>query len=225
MVGRAHTDQHTWALGDTEAFRCFGGVPGRPVPDNLKTKGDKPGRLPPADSTSRTPKSLPVRDSFWSGWTFIPLERMPAEALLCATNVAVSAPVRPLDGAKPLSVVEAVEAESLLPAAGRAVRAGQMVVGDGRPGQPRQGRPYSLHGALRTGRTPRRRPLRRVTVQTFHGGRAGQDASGLVTDRTARHWAPAGTQPERVPDPSVPTLSPWDTHSRSSSLRPAARSA
>lgn len=56
-----------------------------------------------------------VRDSFWSGRQFTSLEHMQAEALLWATNVAGQRQSRPLGGAKPLSVFEAVEAEALLP--------------------------------------------------------------------------------------------------------------
>ncbi|WP_354670751.1 hypothetical protein [Streptomyces flavofungini] len=37
-----HMDQHAWTLAHAEAFRFFGGVPRRLVPDNLKTGVDKP---------------------------------------------------------------------------------------------------------------------------------------------------------------------------------------
>ncbi|GAA3377362.1 hypothetical protein GCM10020367_52750 [Streptomyces sannanensis] len=43
----AHMDQHAWTLAHTEAFRYFGGVPRRLVPDNLKTRVDKPDLYDP----------------------------------------------------------------------------------------------------------------------------------------------------------------------------------
>ncbi|GAA1238038.1 IS21 family transposase [Streptomyces rhizosphaericus] len=135
-----HMDQHAWTLAHAEAFRFFGGVPRRLVPDNLKTGVDKPDLYDPKINRSYAelashygtlvdparaskPKDKPrverpmpyVRDSFWSGRTFTSLEHMQAEALLWATNVAGQRQCRPLDGAKPLSVFEAVEAPAMLP--------------------------------------------------------------------------------------------------------------
>ncbi|UUU18993.1 DDE-type integrase/transposase/recombinase [Streptomyces sp. DSM 40750] len=37
-----HMDQHAWTLAHAEAFRFFGGVPRRLLPDNPKTGVDKP---------------------------------------------------------------------------------------------------------------------------------------------------------------------------------------
>ncbi|MEV6029475.1 IS21 family transposase, partial [Streptomyces sp. NPDC052036] len=135
-----HMDQHAWTLAHAEAFRFFGGVPRRLVPDNLKTGVDKPDLYDPKINRSYAelatyygtlvdparaskPKDKPrverpmpyVRDSFWSGRTFTSLEHMQAEALLWARNVAAQRQCRPLGGAKPLSVFEAVEAKALLP--------------------------------------------------------------------------------------------------------------
>lgn len=135
-----HMDQHAWTLAHTEAFRFFGGVPRRLVPDNLKTGVDKPDLYDPKINRSyaelasyygtlvdparaskpqdkpRVERPMPyVRDSFWSGRTFTSLEHMQAEALLWATNVAGERQCRPLGGAKPLSGFEAVEAKALLP--------------------------------------------------------------------------------------------------------------
>ncbi|MGW6790818.1 IS21 family transposase [Streptomyces chartreusis] len=135
-----HMDQRAWTLAHAEAFRFFGGVPRRLVPDNLKTGVDKPDLYDPKINRSYAelasyygtlvdparaskPKDKPrverpmpyVRDSFWSGRTFTSLEHMQAEALLWATNVAGQRQCRPLGGAKPLSVFEAVEAKALLP--------------------------------------------------------------------------------------------------------------
>lgn len=39
--------QHAWTLTHTEAFRFFGAVPRRLVPDNLKTEMDKPDLYDP----------------------------------------------------------------------------------------------------------------------------------------------------------------------------------
>jgi transposase len=136
----AHMDQHAWTEAHAEAFRFFGGVPRRLVPDNLKTGVDKPDLYDPQINKSYAelasyygtlvdparaskPKDKPrverpmpyVRDSYWSGRTFTSLEHMQSEALLWARNVAGQRQCRPLDGAKPLSVFEAVEAEALLP--------------------------------------------------------------------------------------------------------------
>ncbi|MEU2718795.1 IS21 family transposase [Streptomyces sp. NPDC007205] len=136
----AHMDQHAWTQAHVEAFRFFGGVPRRLVPDNLKTGGDKPdlydpkinksyaelasyyGTLVDPACTSK-PKDKPrverpmpyVRDSYWRGRTFTSLDHMQAEALLWARNVAGQRQCRPLSGAKPLSVFETVEASALLP--------------------------------------------------------------------------------------------------------------
>lgn len=42
-----HMDQHAWTEAHAEAFRFFGGVPRRLVPDNLKTGVDKPDLYDP----------------------------------------------------------------------------------------------------------------------------------------------------------------------------------
>ncbi|WP_251830814.1 MULTISPECIES: hypothetical protein [unclassified Streptomyces] len=42
-----HLDQHAWTEAHVAAFRYFGGVPRRLVPDNLKTGVDKPGLYDP----------------------------------------------------------------------------------------------------------------------------------------------------------------------------------
>ncbi|WP_457456966.1 IS21 family transposase [Streptomyces sp. TE5632] len=102
-----HMDQHAWTLAHVEAFRFFGGVPRRLVPDNLKTGVDKPDLYDPQVNKSYAelaayygtlvdparaskPKGKPrverpmpyVRDSFWSGRTFTSTEHVQAEALL-----------------------------------------------------------------------------------------------------------------------------------------------
>ncbi|MEW2121489.1 DDE-type integrase/transposase/recombinase [Streptomyces sp. NPDC005474] len=101
-----HMDQHSWTVAHVEAFRYFGGVPRRLVPDNLKTGVDKPDLYDPQINKSYAelatyygtlvdparalhPKDKPrverpmpyVRDSLWSGRQFTSLEHMQAEAL------------------------------------------------------------------------------------------------------------------------------------------------
>ncbi|EST17936.1 IS21 family transposase [Streptomyces roseochromogenus] len=136
----AHMDQHAWTQAHVEAFRYFGGVPRRLVPDNLKTGVDKPDLYDPKINKSYAelasyygalvdparalkPKDKPrverpmpyVRDSYWRGRTFTSLEHMQAEALLWSRNVAGQRQCRPLGGAAPLAVFESIEAPVLLP--------------------------------------------------------------------------------------------------------------
>ena len=63
-------------------------------------------------------------------------------------EVAGQRACRPLDGAAPAAVFAAVEAEALQPLPAQAVRAGDVVDGEGRPGHPRQGRQDDLLGAV-----------------------------------------------------------------------------
>ncbi|MEU5539710.1 hypothetical protein [Streptomyces sp. NPDC020362] len=217
-------DQHASTETHAEAFRFFGGVPRRLVPDNLMTGVDKPDLYDPRIDNSYAelasyygtlvdparaakPKDKPrveqpmpyVRDSYWSGRTFTSLEHMQAEALLWARNVAGQRQCRPLDGAKPLSVFEAVEAEAPTSSAVRAFRAGQVVEGNGRPGHPHQGRPHPLLGALETDRTPCRRPLHRRHGADLPRGRAGQDSRRPGTGQTHRQERPPARE-DRFPD-------------------------
>ncbi|MFE7587892.1 IS21 family transposase [Kitasatospora sp. NPDC057512] len=135
-----HMDQHAWTQAHVEAFRFFGGVPRRLVPDNLRTAVDRPDLYDPKINKSYAelaayygtlvdparaakPKDKPrverpmpyVRDSFWSGREFTSVEQMQAEALTWSTGTAGRRQCRPLGGASPLSVFEAVEAKALLP--------------------------------------------------------------------------------------------------------------
>lgn len=135
-----HMDQHAWTQAHVEAFRFFGGVPRRLVPDNLRTGVDKsdlydpkinksyaelatyygtlvdPARASHPKDKPRVERPMPyVRDSFWSGRQFTSIEHMQAEALTWAKNVAGGRHCRPLEGAAPMAVFEAVEAQALLP--------------------------------------------------------------------------------------------------------------
>jgi Integrase core domain len=135
-----HLDQHAWSEAHVEAFRFFGGTPRRLVPDNLKTGVDKPDLYDPKINRSyaelaahygtlvdparaRRPKDKPrverpmpyIRDSWWRGREFVSLEHMQAAAIQWCTEVAGQRQCRPLGGAAPLSVFEAVEAPVLQP--------------------------------------------------------------------------------------------------------------
>jgi transposase len=133
-------DQEAWTACHVEAFAFFGGVPARLVPDNLKTGVDKPDLYDPKINRSYAelaahydtlidparafkPKDKPrverpmpyVRDSFWRGRTFTSLEEMQDEAVRWSSQVAGTRSCRPLAGAAPAAVFEAVEASTLKP--------------------------------------------------------------------------------------------------------------
>ena len=133
-------DQRAWTECHVEAFAFFGGVPARLVPDNLKTGVDKPDLYDPKVNRSyaelaahygclvdparalkprdkaRVERPMPyVRDSFWRGREFTSLERMQAEAARWSAEVAGRRQCRPLEGAAPAAVFEAVEKDALRP--------------------------------------------------------------------------------------------------------------
>jgi transposase len=133
-------DQHAWTVAHVAAFAFFGGAPARLVPDNLKTGVDRPDLYDPKLNRSFAelaahygvlvdparafkPKDKPhverqmpyVRDSFWRGRSFASLEQMQDEALRWCVEVAGARACRPLDGAAPLAVFDAVEKQALLP--------------------------------------------------------------------------------------------------------------
>ena len=109
-------------------------------PDNLKTGVDKPDLYDPKINRSyaelaahygclvdparalkprdkaRVERPMPyVRDCFWRGREFTSLEQMQAEAARWSAEVAGQRACRPLDGAAPAAVFEAVEKEALRP--------------------------------------------------------------------------------------------------------------
>jgi transposase len=133
-------DQRAWTEAHVEAFRFFGGVPARLVPDNLRTGVDRPDLYDPKINRSyaelaahygalvdparaRKPKDkasverpMPyVRDSFWRGREFTSLVQMQAAAVDWSANVAGQRKCRPLDGAAPAVVFAAAEAAALAP--------------------------------------------------------------------------------------------------------------
>ncbi len=133
-------DQHAWTECHVEAFGFFGGVPGRLVPDNLKTGVDRPDLYDPRinrsyaelaahygclvdPARSRKPKDkaqverpMPyIRDSFWRGREFTSVEQMQSEAVRWSAGVAGQRSCRPLDGAAPAAVFQAAEKDALAP--------------------------------------------------------------------------------------------------------------
>jgi transposase len=133
-------DQRAWCEAHVEAFRFFGGVPARIVPDNLKTGVERPDLYDPKLNRSyaelaehygvlvdpararkptdkaRVERPMPyVRDSFWRGRVFTGLAQMRAGAVDWCTRVAGQRRCRPLDGAAPAAVFAAVEAQALQP--------------------------------------------------------------------------------------------------------------
>jgi transposase len=133
-------DQRAWTECHVAAFEFFGGVPARLVPDNLKTGVDKPDLYDPKINRSyaelaahygclvdparalkprdkpRVERPMPyVRDSFWRGREFASLPQMQGEAVRWSLEVAGRRACRPLDGAAPAAVFEAVEKGALKP--------------------------------------------------------------------------------------------------------------
>ncbi|MFG2219412.1 IS21 family transposase [Streptomyces sp. NPDC048685] len=121
--------QHAWTEAHVAAFRYFGGVPRRLVPDNLRTGVDKPDLYDPkinkayaelathygalVDSARaarqkdkpRVERPMPyIRDSFWRGREFTSIQHMQAEAVTWGQKVAGRRQCRPLQGASPMAV-------------------------------------------------------------------------------------------------------------------------
>ncbi|HET6920719.1 MAG TPA: IS21 family transposase [Jiangellaceae bacterium] len=133
-------DQSAWVAAHVAAFAFFGGAPRRVVPDNLKTGVIKPDLYDPKlnrafaemaehcgvlidPARQGKPKDKPrverpmsyVRDSFWRGREWVSESEMQTRALEWCLNVAGVRAHRSLDGAAPLAVFNAVEAEALIP--------------------------------------------------------------------------------------------------------------
>ncbi|MFI6093587.1 hypothetical protein [Streptomyces sp. NPDC051218] len=62
-----HLDQHAWTEAHFAAFRYFGGVPRRLVPDNLKT-----GVYKPTSTTRRSTKPMPNSPRTTARWSILP---------------------------------------------------------------------------------------------------------------------------------------------------------
>jgi transposase len=133
-------DQRAWTEAHVAAFGFFGGVPGRIVPDNLKTGVERPDLYDPKLNRAyaelaehygvlvdparagkprdkpRVERPMPyLRDSFWRGRQFTSLPQMQAAATDWCRQVAGARRHRGLDGAAPAAVFAAVEAAALKP--------------------------------------------------------------------------------------------------------------
>ena len=133
-------DQRAWTECHVAAFEFFGGSPERIVLDNLTTGVTKadlydpklnrsyaelaahygvlldPARRAKPKDKPRCERQVPfVRGSFWRGREFLTLPVMRTEALRWCVEVAGARACRPLGGAAPKSVFDAVEAAALTP--------------------------------------------------------------------------------------------------------------
>jgi transposase len=132
--------QPSWCASHVAAFEFFGGVPVRLVPDNLKPAVTRPDLYDPKinkayaelaahyrclidPARANKPKDKPrverpmqyVRDSFWRGGEFTPLEQMQTAAQVWCRDVAGARASRALDGQQPGFVFSTVEQQALLP--------------------------------------------------------------------------------------------------------------
>lgn len=132
-------DQRSWVAAHVAAFEYFGGVPRRLVPDNLKTGVDRPDLYDPKlnrayaemaahygvlidPARAGKPKDKPrverpmpyVRDSMWRGRDWRDEAAMQAGAIRWCTQVAGTRSHRSLEGAAPLTVFAALEADALV---------------------------------------------------------------------------------------------------------------
>ena len=133
-------DQRAWTEAHVEALRFFGGVPERIVPDNLATGVERADLYDPKlnrayaelaehygvlidPARARKPRDKPrverpmpyVRDSLWRGREFVSLQQMQTAAVDWCAQVAGQRACRPLDGAAPVAVFTAAEADALQP--------------------------------------------------------------------------------------------------------------
>jgi len=132
-------DARSWVAAHVEGFAFFGGCPRRLVPDNLATGVDRPDlydpkinraygelaahygclvdparRLKPKDKP-RVERPMPyVRDSFWRGRQWRDEAHMQTDALGWCLQVAGRRHHRSLEGAEPLAIFAALEADALI---------------------------------------------------------------------------------------------------------------
>ena len=132
-------DSASWVAAHVAAFAYFAGSPRRLVPDNLATGVERPDLYDPKinrayaelaahygclvdPARALKPKDKPrverpmpyVRDSMWRGREWRDEAHMQADALRWCTEVAGRRHHRSLEGAMPLVVFEAVEADALI---------------------------------------------------------------------------------------------------------------
>jgi len=133
-------DAVAWSAAHVAAFAFFGGVPARTVIDNLRTGVDRADLYDPRinrgyaelaahfgtlvdPARKQKPRDKPrverpmayIRDSFWAGRTWVSEGHMQEGALTWCREVAGTRAHRGLDGAAPLALFEAVEADALRP--------------------------------------------------------------------------------------------------------------
>lgn len=133
-------DQRAFVEAHVLAFAFFGGAPRRLVPDNLKAAVTKADLYDPKlnrayaelaehygclidPARRQKPRDKPrvenpmayVRDSLFAGREWSSLDQVQAAAPVWCKEVAGRRACRSLEGAAPLTVFEAVEAEALLP--------------------------------------------------------------------------------------------------------------
>jgi len=131
--------QAEWVAAHVAAAEFFGGLPLRLVVDNLKTGVDRPDLYDPKinraygefahhygvlidPARAGKPKDKPkverpmryIRDSFFAGRDYPALSAWRDAAALWSTSVAGVRKCRPIDGAAPATLFQAVEAETLL---------------------------------------------------------------------------------------------------------------
>ena len=164
--------------------RSSAGCPARLVPDNLQAPGwtgrtcmtrRSTGPMPSSPRTTaswstrpgpRKPKDKPrverpmpyVRDSFWRGREFTSLAQMQAAAVRWCREVAGPRRLPAAGRRRPGGGVRRGRGRGAAAAAAHAVRAGDLVDGEGRPGHPRQGRQDAVLGAVAAHRPAGRRP-------------------------------------------------------------------
>lgn len=132
-------DTASWIAAHIAGWEFFGGVTARTVIDNLKTGVlkadlydpklnrtyaelcahygtlvDPARRLKPKDKPKVENPMAYIRDSFWAGREFVSETAMQDAAVVWCRQVAGRRASRPLEGAQPAVVFEAVEADRLI---------------------------------------------------------------------------------------------------------------
>ena len=117
-----------------------------------------PARSRKPRDKARVERPMPyVRDSFWRGREFTSLEQMQAEAERWSAEIAGRRACRPLEGAAPAAVFEAVEKDALRPLPAEPFVLATWATGEDRPGHPCPGGPGAVLGAVAAHRQDRRR--------------------------------------------------------------------